>query len=460
MQRSQFLRRIIEKKIIDQEIYDLSLEIEDFPIARQVLQRIDNSPHLNAFLNSPNEQTAIVSKGDLYRENISLIRDSLLRGASIKFLDELLDLKILDFKKSNFKKSNFKKSTVISKSKNEIKSKKKIKSVDQQYVLNNYKWIKALEVRESDTGWLGVIIMIYGFGIGFIVHCIQRRTLTPFFYLILPSIISLICLNVFFEFLYMNTNWFTSNYKGLVFFVQVIISTLLGKIAIRHDRLVALELLNDANINKKIFNSTELLEKSFALISKDIDYFLKEKKRNLVFLVEDFKEKRGFKFKVSRVYILLYELATGKEGIHSIQFEGGTIVLMFEDKDDATKYGKLLEAQDFPSPTVEMINSSEIKDYCFINNFECRLVKKNFVPKSLKDKFLIYPPHKNLEVNRWSKNNSNTNHNDEPKIGTSKLSKDSYFELKEKLENIKDLLDRNLISKVDYEAMKKKILEI
>jgi len=37
---------------------------------------------------------------------------------------------------------------------------------------------------------------------------------------------------------------------------------------------------------------------------------------------------------------------------------------MFEDKDDATRYCGLLEAQDFPLPTVELINIEEIKDFC------------------------------------------------------------------------------------------------
>ena len=55
------------------------------------------------------------------------------------------------------------------------------------------------------------------------------------------------------------------------------------------------------------------------------------------------------------VFVLLYNSGTDKEGIHSIELKGRTIVLMFEDKDDATRYCGLLEAQDFPLPTVEMI---------------------------------------------------------------------------------------------------------
>ena len=47
------------------------------------------------------------------------------------------------------------------------------------------------------------------------------------------------------------------------------------------------------------------------------------------------------------IFVLLYNSGTDKEGIHSIELKGRTIVLMFEDKDDATRYCGLLEAQDF-----------------------------------------------------------------------------------------------------------------
>ena len=62
------------------------------------------------------------------------------------------------------------------------------------------------------------------------------------------------------------------------------------------------------------------------------------------------------------IFVLLYNSGTDKEGIHSIELKGRTIVLMFEDKDDATRYCGLLEAQDFPLPTVEMIDINEIKE--------------------------------------------------------------------------------------------------
>ena len=42
------------------------------------------------------------------------------------------------------------------------------------------------------------------------------------------------------------------------------------------------------------------------------------------------------------IYVLLYNFGTEKEGIHSIELKGRTIVLMFEEKDDAERYCGLL----------------------------------------------------------------------------------------------------------------------
>ena len=102
------------------------------------------------------------------------------------------------------------------------------------------------------------------------------------------------------------------------------------------------------------------------------------------------------------VFVLLYNLGTEKEGIHSIELKGRTIVLMFEDKDDAERYCGLLEAQDFPLPSVELINIDEIRDFCNKLDYESKLVEKNFVPKSAEDRLLISPPQKNLEVENWN----------------------------------------------------------
>ena len=107
------------------------------------------------------------------------------------------------------------------------------------------------------------------------------------------------------------------------------------------------------------------------------------------------------------VFVLLYNFGTEKEGIHSIELKGRTIVLMFEDKDDAERYCGLLEAQDFPMPSVQLINIDEIRDFCNKLDYESKLVEKNFVPKSAEDRLLISPPQKNLEVENWNQDESN-----------------------------------------------------
>ena len=109
------------------------------------------------------------------------------------------------------------------------------------------------------------------------------------------------------------------------------------------------------------------------------------------------------------IFVLLYNSGTDKEGIHSIELKGRTIVLMFEDKDDATRYCGLLEAQDFPMPSVEMIDIEEIKDFCIKLDYEFKLVEKNFIPKTAEDRLLISPPQKNLEVDDWEERNNNKN---------------------------------------------------
>ena len=111
------------------------------------------------------------------------------------------------------------------------------------------------------------------------------------------------------------------------------------------------------------------------------------------------------------IFVLLYNSGTDKEGIHSIELKGRTIVLMFEDKDDATRYCGLLEAQDFPLPSVEKIDIAEIKDFCNKLDYECKLVEKNFVPKTAEDRLLISPPQKNLEVEDWEEDKKNINEN-------------------------------------------------
>ena len=104
------------------------------------------------------------------------------------------------------------------------------------------------------------------------------------------------------------------------------------------------------------------------------------------------------------VHVLLFQAGEDSEGIHSLEIKEKTVVLMFEEKDDAERYCGLLEAQDFPSPTVEIVDRSEIEIFCKQSGYESRFVEKGFIPNNQEERLLISPPHTNLDVSGWDEN--------------------------------------------------------
>ncbi|MEO1147742.1 MAG: DUF3110 domain-containing protein [Cyanobacteria bacterium J06638_22] len=95
-----------------------------------------------------------------------------------------------------------------------------------------------------------------------------------------------------------------------------------------------------------------------------------------------------------RVYVLLFNPGTENEGIHTLKLkdEDRNVVLMFESEEDATRYGLLLEAQDFLSPTVEEIESEEVEEFCEEANYDCVVVPEGT---------LAIPPEATLESTDW-----------------------------------------------------------
>ncbi|WP_088890603.1 DUF3110 domain-containing protein [Leptolyngbya ohadii] len=94
-----------------------------------------------------------------------------------------------------------------------------------------------------------------------------------------------------------------------------------------------------------------------------------------------------------RVFVLLFvDPQTKGEGIYSLKLGDRNTILMFESEDDATRYGLLLEAQDFLSPTVEEIDSEEIEEFCNDADYDCKLVPEGT---------LAVPPETNLEQMDW-----------------------------------------------------------
>ncbi|MCT0226391.1 DUF3110 domain-containing protein [Synechococcus sp. CS-1328] len=101
------------------------------------------------------------------------------------------------------------------------------------------------------------------------------------------------------------------------------------------------------------------------------------------------------------VHVLLFDAGSESEGIHSLEVSGRTVVLLFEDRDDAERYAGLLEAQDFPAPTVEALDREEMEMFCDQSGYEARFVPAGFLPQSAEERLLIAPPERNMDVSQW-----------------------------------------------------------
>ncbi|MBD2435489.1 DUF3110 domain-containing protein [Nostoc sp. FACHB-110] len=94
-----------------------------------------------------------------------------------------------------------------------------------------------------------------------------------------------------------------------------------------------------------------------------------------------------------RIFVLIFNAHTDNEGIHTIRVGDRNKILMFESEDDALRFALMLEAQDFPTPTVEAIDSEEIKEFCESANYGWEIVPEN--------SDLVIPPEINVEQPDW-----------------------------------------------------------
>ena len=102
-----------------------------------------------------------------------------------------------------------------------------------------------------------------------------------------------------------------------------------------------------------------------------------------------------------RVNVLLFDAGTDSEGIHSLEIAGRTVVLLFENSDDAERYAGLLEAQDFPVPTVESLEKEDVEFFCREAGYEARFIESGFVPGSDEERLFMAPPEANRDVSNW-----------------------------------------------------------
>ncbi|MEB3331883.1 MAG: DUF3110 domain-containing protein [Synechococcaceae cyanobacterium] len=128
------------------------------------------------------------------------------------------------------------------------------------------------------------------------------------------------------------------------------------------------------------------------------------------------------------VHVLLFDAGSDQEGIHSLEINGRTLVLLFEDRDDAERYAGLLEAQDFPVPSVEALDRQEMERFCEQAGYEARLVPSGFLPESPEDRLLIAPPELNMDVSTWQEDHAEPSDLASPLAGTSSTTPDPELE--------------------------------
>ena len=99
--------------------------------------------------------------------------------------------------------------------------------------------------------------------------------------------------------------------------------------------------------------------------------------------------------------MLLFDSGSEVEGIHTLELNGRTVVLMFEEEDDALRYAGLLAAQDFPEATPEAISREEIELFCGQAGYEAQSVPSGFMPGTAEERRMLAPPEQNLDTNEW-----------------------------------------------------------
>jgi hypothetical protein len=127
---------------------------------------------------------------------------------------------------------------------------------------------------------------------------------------------------------------------------------------------------------------------------------------------------------MAKVYVLLYSTGKDAEGIHTVQMDDRTKVLMFEFKDDAIRYALLLEAQDFPSPSIEFLDSEAVEQFCRKLDYDYELIKAGM---------LAIPPQTNINSD-W-KNGKIPKKNDLPETPYD-MSSDELNRIRRQLEGL------------------------
>lgn len=128
---------------------------------------------------------------------------------------------------------------------------------------------------------------------------------------------------------------------------------------------------------------------------------------------------------MGRVFVLIFNARTENEGIHTVRIGDRNKVLMFESEDDASRYALMLEAQDFPCPTPEPMDRTEIEHFCKDADYDYEVVPA--------DSGLVVPPQQNVEDTDWREDDSTPV---EPKPAAEEMSNPELDNIRRKLEGL------------------------
>ena len=114
--------------------------------------------------------------------------------------------------------------------------------------------------------------------------------------------------------------------------------------------------------------------------------------------------------------MLLFDSGSEVEGIHTLELNGRTVVLMFEEEDDALRYAGLLAAQDFPEATPESISREEIETFCGQAGYDAQTVPSGFMPGTAEERLMLAPPEQNLDTSDWREEGEAPDETPEPVV--------------------------------------------
>ena len=97
MNRFEFIKLIIEKKTLDNEVFKKSLEVKNFSIARQILNKINGNINTDILLKSNNVVKVRSAQGSLIANLVNFLDDPLLKKETKKFIDDLVDQKLTGY---------------------------------------------------------------------------------------------------------------------------------------------------------------------------------------------------------------------------------------------------------------------------------------------------------------------------------------------------------------------------